>query len=378
MSASAPRRTAALRVIVVGAGIMGLSTAWALARGGAAVTVLDKSPIPNQRGSSVDQHRLIRHPYGASRGYTRMIADAYRAWDLMWRDIGDTLYANTGTLALTASDGGWLADSQASMTQEKIAFARLDAETVARDYPALRADDLRQAVRVERGGVLFAAPIVARLARHLVARGVVLRPDTAVAAIDPARGRVTLAGGETLAADVVIVAAGPWTNALLPGMAARMTPQRQVVVYLVPPPDLAPFWLRAPMVLDIDPETGLYVVPPRGGAALKIGDHVVAEGGDPDGDRVARGDEIARVLAAGAKRLLRLADYRVAFAKVCFYDVSTDERFIVAPIGARAWAMTGFSGHGFKFGAALGLRLAATIAGRHAPADTTRWATGEI
>ena len=91
------------RILVVGAGIMGLSTAWALARAGAAVTVLDQAEIPNQRGSSVDQHRLIRNPYGASRGYTRMIAAAFRAWDMMWRDIGDTLYAPTGTLALTAS-----------------------------------------------------------------------------------------------------------------------------------------------------------------------------------------------------------------------------------------------------------------------------------
>ncbi len=377
MSARAGKATPR-RAIVVGAGIMGLSTAWALARQGSAVTVIEQDAIPNPRGSSVDQHRLIRHPYGASRGYTRMIADAERAWDLMWRDIGDALFVRTGTLALTASEGGWLADSIETMAAEKIAFRRLDAAALAGEFALIASDDVRLALRLDSGGILLAAPIIARLARHLAARGVTLRANAKVAGIDPEAGQVTLAGGETLAADMVVAAAGPWTNALLPGMAARMQPSRQVVVYLVPPPDLAAAWQRMPMVLDINPATGLYVVPPRGAAALKIGDHSSARAGDPDGERVARPEEIARVLAAARARIRRLDEYRAAFAKVCFYDVSADERFIVAPAGRRCWAMTGFSGHGFKFGAALGLRLAATIAGRHAPADTTRWATGEI
>ena len=49
-----------MKVTVVGAGIMGLSAAWALSRRGHDVTVLDQGPVPNPRGASVDQHRLIR------------------------------------------------------------------------------------------------------------------------------------------------------------------------------------------------------------------------------------------------------------------------------------------------------------------------------
>src|SRR6185436_15299914 len=80
------------RVLIVGAGIMGLCTAWALARAGVAVTVIEQAAVPNQRGSSVDQHRLIRYPYAAMRGYTRMVGEAYAAWDRLWRDLGETLY----------------------------------------------------------------------------------------------------------------------------------------------------------------------------------------------------------------------------------------------------------------------------------------------
>jgi glycine/D-amino acid oxidase-like deaminating enzyme len=43
------------RIAVVGAGVLGLTTAWALARRGHAVTVLDAGPIPNPEGSSFDE-----------------------------------------------------------------------------------------------------------------------------------------------------------------------------------------------------------------------------------------------------------------------------------------------------------------------------------
>jgi glycine/D-amino acid oxidase-like deaminating enzyme len=355
---------------------MGLCTAWALARAGAAVTVVEQAAIPNQSGSSVDQHRLIRYPYGAARGYTRMVGEAYAAWDQMWRDLGETLYAPTGTLAL-ASGAGWVADSMDTLAAEAIPFARIEADAVARDYPFLTLTPQDYAIRLDSGGTLLAAAIVARLARHLAGRAAIVA-NAKVVALDPVRARVTLADGQVLAGDVLIVAAGPWTNQLLPPIAARMTPVRQVVVYLTPPSDLAVHWQRAPMVIDIDRGAGFYVVPPRGVTALKLGAHSRAGGGDPDGDRTARSEEMAPILDAGRARLARFDDYRVAFAKACFYDVAADERFIVEPVGRRAWVLTGFSGHGFKFGAAIGLRVADTIMDRQAPEALTRWAAGEI
>jgi glycine/D-amino acid oxidase-like deaminating enzyme len=355
---------------------MGLCTAWALARAGATVTVVEQAAIPNQSGSSVDQHRLIRYPYGAARGYTRMVGEAYAAWDRLWRDLGETLYAPTGTLAL-ASGHGWVADSMATLAAEAVSFERIGTDAVAHDHPFLTVMPDEYAIRLDSGGTLLAAAIVARLARHLGPR-VTLVANAKVASLDPARARVTLADGQTVTGDGLIVAAGPWTNRLLPGMAARMTPSRQVVVYLTPPSDLAPHWQRAPMVIDIDRGAGFYVVPPRGATALKIGNHARVARSDPDGDRGARPEEVAPILDAARARLARFGDYRIAFAKVCFYDVAPDERFVVEPVGRRAWVLTGFSGHGFKFGAAIGLRVAETIMDRQAPEELTRWAAGEI
>jgi len=67
-----------MKVTIVGAGIMGLSVAWALHGQGHQVMVYEQGTIPNPLASSVDQHRLIRFPYGRELGYTYMVAEACR------------------------------------------------------------------------------------------------------------------------------------------------------------------------------------------------------------------------------------------------------------------------------------------------------------
>src|SRR5260370_39325593 len=69
-----------MKAIIVGGGIMGLSTAWALAREGHDVELFEQAELPNPLASSMDEHRLIRHPYGDHIGYARMIDDAFTAW----------------------------------------------------------------------------------------------------------------------------------------------------------------------------------------------------------------------------------------------------------------------------------------------------------
>jgi glycine/D-amino acid oxidase-like deaminating enzyme len=65
------------RVIIVGAGINGLATAWALIRRGYDVELFDKGPIPNPVASSYDEHRVTRHCYGEMRGLCRKDARGF-------------------------------------------------------------------------------------------------------------------------------------------------------------------------------------------------------------------------------------------------------------------------------------------------------------
>src|SRR5260370_4129793 len=126
-----------MKAIIVGGGIMGLATAWALARGGHEVELLEQGPLPNPLASSMDDHRLIRHPYGDRRGYARMIDAAYAAWDLLWGDLGQRLYAPTGTLALTGNGETSAARSAAVLAGIGKPMSELRLAHLPRRFPQL-------------------------------------------------------------------------------------------------------------------------------------------------------------------------------------------------------------------------------------------------
>jgi sarcosine oxidase subunit beta len=359
--------------LILGAGIMGLCTAWALLRQGFAVQVLDQAMPPNPAASSVDHHRLIRHAYGAQRGYMRMVDDAYAAWDRLWADLGEVLHVPTGVLALDEAEGAWLRDTRAALRADGRAHEDMTAAAVEARFPYLSGAGIRDALLCPAGGVLLAERIVAALARHVQAQGAVIEVARAKA-IDPERATVTLEGGGTRGADVLVVAAGPWIPRLLPEIATRVTPSRQVVVRLEAP---SAAWVQAPMLLDLAVEGGFYMVPPVAGTPIKIGDHSFSREGHPDDDRTPDPREVERILALARKRIPGIEGFARLGSATCFYDVEPEERFVIEPLAPRAWVMSGFSGHGFKFGAVLGERLALAIAQPATAATLPAWAAGD-
>ncbi|UFN49320.1 FAD-dependent oxidoreductase [Roseomonas sp. OT10] len=382
------------RALVVGGGIMGLCSAWALARDGWVVELVEQDPIPNPRGSSVDRHRLIRHAYGDQRGYMRMVDAAHDAWESVFADLGERPYRPTGTLALAgrhpppAATGstlgspadhgealGWLSATRAALREDGRPFEALSPDALARRLPFLDVSAVEEALYLPTGGVLLADRIVAGLARHLAARGVALR-RARVAGVEPAAARVVLEDGTALSADLLVLAAGPWTARLLPGLAPRAVPSRQILVNLEPPPALRAGWEAAPMLLDLS--GGFYAVPPVAGTPLKVGDHSFSLQGDPDDPREASPAEAEAILALALPRLRDAGAYRILSARACYYEVSPGERIALEPLGEGCLALCGTSGHGFKFGPALGQAVAtAAAADPSRRAAITAWAAGE-
>jgi sarcosine oxidase subunit beta len=341
------------------------------------VRVVEQAPIPNPRGASVDQHRLIRHAYGAQAGYMRMVDPAYAAWEMIWAALGARHYVETGVLALANHQGGWLAESRAALRADGHACADLSPDQITTRFPMLSDTGIAAAFTLPRGGALLAERIVAGLAAHLATQGVVFEAAEVAAAL-PDRAALWLTNGVERSADLLVLAAGPWGPRLLgTRLTGRVVPSRQILVRLEAPPAFRAAWEAAPMLLDLAEDGGFYAVPPVAGTALKIGDHRFSRQGDAGADpRAATPAEIEEILALARPRLIGAAGYRVLGAQACYYDVEDREEFILEAAAPACFVMSGFSGHGFKFAPLLGLALAAAAEDTALARALPGWAAG--
>jgi len=364
-----------VRVSIVGAGIGGLSLAWALRKLGVEVALFDAGPIPNPTSSSYDEHRITRHVYGHLKGYGALMPDAFATYDRLWADLGTSHYLPTGMVYVTRGGEDWYPPAAAELDRMAVPHRALDHAEITTRLPMLRAEGITGAFEAGGAGMLFASRIITDLARWLAENGAELHPDSRVDDIDVDTGTI-VSGGIRHHADIVIIAAGAWLPDLLPATAARMVPSRQLLLYLDPPADLAAAWAQAPILVDSGGGHGAYVLPPRGGTRLKIGDHTFTRRGTGSDDRIATEADIAPVAVAANAIFARFAEYRVLERKVCYYTVTDDEGFVVEPAGKAGWVVSACSGHGFKLGPLIGTGLAEALVGKRDLAAIPDWAAG--
>lgn len=364
-----------MKVIIIGGGIVGLSTAWALARSGTEVVLFEQGPLPHEGGASYDQHRLIRLPYSDQVGYCAMTVDALKAWQRLWDDLGESHYAEIGSLALSTQDGDWTDLSRQTLDHLGLDYETLDSQQIEALCPFMKPPADAWGLYNTTGGLLFASRIVDALIRDLRRRGVGLRDETRVIGVDPAVGAVTLANGRREQAEAIVVAAGAWTGKLFPELKRRAVPHRQVVAYLEPPEAYAANWAKAPVMVHLLNEVDIYAAPPVDGSELKFGCGQHRRPGDPDSLEPLGEGEAAEVASAFAPLLRDFADYKVLRGQVCPYARSPDERFVTESNGP-VTVIGGCSGHMFKFGAVMGERLALTATGELPFKDFRLWAEG--
>jgi len=365
------------KALIVGGGIAGLSTAWALARRGVRVELFEQGPLPNPRASSHDEHRITRHAYGTMEGYAHLMPEAFRVWDRLWQPIGTSHYEPCGAVYFLRHDNGWHGGVSRSLGAMGIGFRDIPLDEVDRRFPMVRPEGLMRVVSTDGAGMLFPARILTDLVALLGRLGVTLRAGARVSEVDSERGRV-VADGVTHSGDVVVIAAGAWADRLLPALRGTAVPSRQAVLYLSPPADLAEAWAAAPVLLDLQDDGGLYTLPPRRGTRLKVGDHVFSRVGDPDDDRIATARDLARLWPAAREVYRDLDRYEVLEAKACFYTVAENEEFLVRPSGAAGWLVSACSGHGFKLGALMGDLVARAVTGEMPAAEVTDLAAGRV
>jgi len=349
-----------MRVAVIGGGIAGLSTAWALTRAGVETTLFERGRIPNPLGASGDHHRIIRRAYGSQGGYQRRITEAYEAWAEMWDDIGQNHLVASGFLLISLHPGDMGEQMRQGLADQGFPHEVIPLDEAVRRYPYLDAANVREVTFSPEGGALMCRHIATDLARWLRAKGCSLRENTEIASIDHDSGDVRTAAGESSRFDRIVIAAGAWATSLVPDLKSDLTPWRTAVAYLEPPADLANAWATSPVILETGGTSDGYVLPPVRGAGLKFGTGLHKYKSAPDDNREVRPDEGASIVGHMRPAFARMDEYRITDVVSCAYIFTRDEHFLTRRAG-RSTIVSACSGHGYKFGAAVGRRVAASL-----------------
>lgn len=375
--------------VVVGGGAMGSATAWALARRGAQVALLERFEPGHVRGASHGAGRIFRLGY-TDPNHVRLAQHAHRWWDVLQEESGEQLLTLNGCV----DHGPVLALRELAQTLEDcdVPFEYMTGLEAQTRWPGMRFDD--RAIVQPIAGRAHADRTVATLQSEAVRHGAHVRHGARVLSLEVAEEGVVLQVAtdgdrgqpeiEELRARTVVVTVGAWSAALLadvPGfeaLPALVVTQEQPAHFPVLDGALVaddgwPSFIHhvdpaghaaARGGLGADPE-----YPARGvyghhtpGVGIKVGHHGTGPVVDPD----------ERDFAAEPGRLEELRAYvRDWFPGVdadapepisCTYTTTPDERFVLDRVGPVVVG-AGFSGHGFKFTPGIGQVLAALALG---------------
>ena len=320
-----------MRVAVIGAGVMGLATGWALRRRGVEVVVYEQFQVGNDRGSSHGRSRIFRLAY-AEPEYVRLAQEALGLWRELEQESGETLLELNGLVEVVQR----LEESTASTLEAcGVAWERLEGDEAERRYPIQVPEGSFVVVQPE-AGIVRADKALAALASGLDVREEMrVRP-------------------EDVDADALVVTAGSWVNELL-DEPLPVTTTRETVCYFRPDAGGLP----VPSVVSFKAGRHTHdmysLADPKYG--LKVGAHHAGPEADPNVPGEPEPELIERI-AAWAPETYRLAEPDPVAAETCMYTTTADETFILERRG-RIVVGSPCSGHGFKFAPAIGERLAA-------------------
>lgn len=357
---------------IIGGGIVGASVALHAVRQGATVVLLDDGPLPNPRGASIDHSKVFRYAY-PDPFYVRLAVAAHALWKELEHDAGRPLLVDTGLILFDPGNAATACFD--ALGRERCDAVRLNAAETGERWPQFSANAFEHAV-FDPSGAMTRAEDAVRATLELARRaGVTFVERDRVVALT-AHGLTTRSGAQ-IACGKVVVAAGPWTAKLRPELAPHLRVTRQEVLYFEPhdPDEFAPG--RFPIFLDF--ASGFYGFPVHHGRAMKLANHAKGPGADPDVVDPAIVDEPA------ARKFLHrflpgLADARLVECRVCYYDNTPDDDFIIDWLPGRTDVLlaTGFSGHGFKFGPLLGRIVAELLHSGKSSVPLERFALGRF
>ena len=378
-------------VVIVGGGLEGAATAWALAgRGVTDVLVVERNTVGS--GMTGKSSGIVRCHYGVSSlaAMATVGLDVFEhAEDLFGHDIG--FRQNGYVVGVGEPNVDSLRKSLAAQRAVGVETEELDPAEVAKMWPFADLAPFAAFAYEPRGGFGDAYQTAQAFAVSARAAGVRVRQGTAMTGLLLDGDRVTgvqLSDGSDVSAGTVVVATGVWTKPLLApyGVDVPIRVVREQLVMISPgvPKEAVN---RLPVFSDL---VSLQYIRPEPNGEVLFGNSDLSHVQDADPDDYlnrATEDFVDLTIDRVGTRFPGFADAAITGSYAGCYDITPDWNPVISHTGLDGLVVAaGFSGHGFKIAPAVGRLVADLVLDGHSSDSRipetdfllSRFATGDL
>ncbi|MCL6559327.1 MAG: FAD-binding oxidoreductase [Firmicutes bacterium] len=349
-------------VLIIGAGVVGLSIAYHLAESypGLDITVVEREKFPGM-GATAHCTGGIRHQF-SSRVNVEMTKISLPYFRRFNAEMGYPIYFRQyGYLFVTAKKErfGEFNKMVELLQSLDIPVSLYFAEDIGAKFPYLNVGDILGGTLCSLDGYADPHGVTQGYFKQAVKRGVKILTEEKVLSINAVKGRVAAVRTDTreIACGAVVNAAGPYLAevAAMLGIGLPARPYRRQVYVCGAVPEISP---GIPLTVDMD--TGLYLHAEKSGTLLAGGtDKDTAPGYDQAVDKSLLDGFIEKAV----HRIPAMIDARLLRAYVGIRCLTPDYHAILGETGAVRgfFCAGGFSGHGFMHAPATGLIMSQLI-----------------
>lgn len=350
-------------VIIVGAGSMGLSAAYQLAKAKRKVLLLDGADAPHDYGSHGGHTRLIRHALGEGLHYVPLALRSQAIWNDIEKYGPDDTFMETGVLTFG------LSDSEEVKTAMKAALEfNLNCQIFTsgkgmnEQWPGLNLPDDFIGIYEPHAGILDANTAIDFFRDKALDLDAQLETDSAVESIEWLDDKHVRVHTETNSyeGEKVILTAGAYTNQLLESLDLKLAiqPSRRTVTWFETDEDLYSADVFPGYIGKVDQGYDCYGFPSVKGSGMKIGSYNYGHDADIEDIDFDYGNDAADegIVRFFLDKYLPQAAAKELEGEVALFQMTPDEDFIIDfhPDYSNIIIAAGFAGHGFKFVPAIG------------------------
>jgi sarcosine oxidase / L-pipecolate oxidase len=364
------------KVIVVGAGINGVTAAIELKKRGHNVVLVDPGPLPHPLAASTDISKAVRRAYGADEDYTALADRSINLWRKWNEEFSVELYHEVGVMFVRRREmtpGDFEHESFKILKKRGHKVERMNSVQLWKRFPAWNPELYQDGVLELGAGYVESGRVIATLSERAKSLRIELREGVRFLRLEEGDDRVkgiVLNDGQRVAGDLVVMAAGAWTPYLLPFTKKFFRANGQPVFHLKPrqPELFAPE--RFPVFGADITTTGYYGFPINRDGVVKIANHGPGREMSPESpNRVVTAEEERNLREFLSSTFPALAGAPIVYTRVCMYCDTPDGHFWIAHDPNREGLViaAGDCGHGFKFAPVLGEIIADAVEGKDNP-----------